>query len=147
MPINKNETCHKIVRKTGTQNTSLLPFLLRLHFPWLLSQLLRKLFPEAAVYLETGLMESVQAPCGKHGPLRSSAEAWQQTWPERPGSQQTPQHVRAGQRMRCVRQRKGIYLRARASSKACQTAQPALPWFTCVCVYALQVQHLDRVTL
>lgn len=54
---------------------------------------------------------------------------------------QTPQHVRAGQRMRrvcvcaCVhiRQRKGIYLRAGASSKVCQTAQPACP--ACVCVH------------
>lgn len=27
------------------------------------------------------------------------AEAWQRTWPERPGSQHSPQHVRAGQRM------------------------------------------------
>ncbi|KAK2876844.1 hypothetical protein Q8A67_020940 [Cirrhinus molitorella] len=47
------------------------PRLLRLHFPWLPAQLLRELFLEAAVYLETRLRESAQAPCGKHRPLSS----------------------------------------------------------------------------
>lgn len=73
MKISPHTGRFKNLRKQNNTSTppSSWSFSLRLHFPWLLAQLLRELFLEAAVYLETRLRESAQAPCGKHRPLSS----------------------------------------------------------------------------
>lgn len=116
MKISPHKGGFKNLRKQNNTSTppSSWSFSLRLHFPWLLAQLLRELFLEAAVYLETRLRESAQAPCGKHRPLSSGLRLG--NGPDQRGQAANTPHSmweQAKEWAMCVRE--GIYLRVRAS--------------------------------
>lgn len=128
-------TPHKGVKNLRKQNNTSTPpsscsFSLRLHFPWLLAQLLRELFLEAAVYFWGRAPRQTQA-----------SQFWAEAWQQRARQPTLPTACESRPKNEpcvCVREStSGQELR-----KVCQTAEPVCPRFmrVCMCLHALLVR-------